>query len=59
LVGAGKANFGVGQIPTPLLERQAGRSSSSKSDSIRQIAKVLLITLFGLHAKIPTKPIHF
>ena len=51
LVGAGKANFGVGQIPTPLLERQAGRSSSSNSDSVRQIAKVLLVAFLGLHIK--------
>lgn len=58
LVVAGKAGYSVGQIPTPLLDRQAGSPSSTKSDSIRQIAKVFFITLFGLHSKIPKNSVH-
>lgn len=58
LVVAGKAGYNVGQIPTPLLDRQAGSPSSTKSDSIRQIAKILFITLFGLHSKIPKNSVH-
>ena len=53
LVVAGKANYKIGQTPTPLVDRQAGSPSSSNSDSIRQIAKVLVVTLLGLHANIP------
>ena len=58
LVVAGKANYKVVQTPTPLLNRQAGSPSSSSSDSIRQIAKVLVVTLLGLHAKIPNSGKH-
>jgi len=52
LVVAGKANYKIGQTHTPLVDRQTGKRSSSNSDSVRQIAKVLLVTLLGLHAKI-------
>ena len=52
LVVAGKANYKIGQTPTPIVDRQAGSPSSSNSDSIRQIAKVLVVTFLGLHANI-------
>jgi hypothetical protein len=51
-VAAGKGNLQIGQTPTPLVDRQTGKPSSSNTDSVRQIAKVLLVTLLGLHAKI-------
>ena len=53
LVVAGKANYKIGQTPAPIVDRQTGRPSSSNSDSVRQIAKVLLVTILGLHTKIP------
>jgi len=53
LVVAGKANYKIGQTPAPIVDRQTGRPSSSSSDSIRQIAKVLLVTILDLHTKIP------
>ena len=53
LVVAGKANYKIGQTPAPIVDRQTGRPSSSNSDSIRQIAKVLLVTILDLHTKIP------
>ena len=55
LVVAGKANYKIVQTPAPIVDRQTGRPSSSNSDSVRQIAKVLLVTILGLHTKIPNK----
>ena len=51
LVVAGKANYKIVQTPAPIVDRQTGRPSSSNSDSVRQIAKVLLVTILGLHTK--------
>jgi glycosyltransferase involved in cell wall biosynthesis len=53
LVVAGKANYTICQTPTPLVDRQTGKPSSSNSDSVRQIAKVLLVAILGLHTNIP------
>jgi glycosyltransferase involved in cell wall biosynthesis len=58
LVVAGKANYKIGQTPTPLVDRQTGKPSSSNSDSVRQIAKVLLVAILGLHTNIPNSSKH-
>ena len=52
LVVAGSAGYKVTQIPTPIAPRMSGESTSSTSESIVQIVKVLLVTLFGLHFRI-------
>lgn len=52
---AGKAGYRIAEVPVVMSPRTNGRSSASVREAILMIAKTLVVTVFGLHFRIPHK----
>lgn len=51
-VVAGRANYNVQEIAVPIIERQAGKSSTGSGRSVILILRSLMVVVFGLHFNI-------
>jgi len=52
---AGKAGYAIREIPVSMNPRANGSSSASRLSSIAMIAKVLTVSVLGLHFRVPRK----
>jgi glycosyltransferase involved in cell wall biosynthesis len=52
---AGRGRYTIREIPVSMKSRANGRSSATRLASIVMIAKVLAVTVLGLHFRIPAK----